>query len=41
VIDLVKVLQQSLEQTGAGRTGTKKSKSTKREKPAHRHKKAA
>ena len=43
VIDLVKVLQQSLEQSGrAGRTGTKKSKSSKREKHhPQRHKKAA
>jgi DNA end-binding protein Ku len=36
VIDLVKVLQQSLEQTGKA-----KSRSTKREKHPHRHKKAA
>ena len=43
VIDLVKVLQQSLEQSGrAGRTGTKKSKSSKREKHhPQSHKKAA
>ena len=43
VIDLVKVLQQSLEQTGsASRTGTKKSKASKRGgKHPQRHKKAA